>query len=142
MTAPTLRVIHPDDDGGGPEFLELPTQPAPTPPDTRRDVPPLDWAGVMRVPMRGRTATWEIAGPLSPFLSAVFAMAATGDYRWMMGTGIGVAIVVMKADRIVTRGNRWSTTARPPQGGRRRTDEERLRDMADTAGAPGTEHCA
>lgn len=159
MTAPTLRLItgSPDDDGPG--FLEPPTD-TPTPdvptaptgpvpgvapaglaaPD---GAPGVDWVGTVRV---RRTLT-EVAATIAPAFvppaaAAAAWLASGGNPLAMMGVGCGVGVAVMGYDRRRTRGNRWSTLARPPQGGRRRTDAERARDMAATAAPAGTAHRA
>lgn len=143
MTAPTLRVIHPDDDGG-PEFLEPPAQPAATasaaPPVTGPDVPPIDYAGTVRLRRTWQQVAATVAPVFVPPGAAATAWLTTGDPTVMMGVGCAGGVAVMAWDRRRTRENRWSTTARPPQGGRRRTDAERARDMAATTAPAGTVH--
>lgn len=103
--------------------------------------PPLDWAGTVRI----RRSVLEVLATVAPaFVPPVAAAgawaAADGSPLAMMGVGCGVGLLVAAYDRRRTRENRWSTTARPPAGARRRTDAERLQAMAETASADGVVH--
>ncbi len=155
MTVPALRLITtpaPRDDNPA-DFLDLPEPttaqpgaagggaPARAGTGTPDGAPPIDFAGTIRV----RRTIGEVLATVAPAFvppaaAATGWFASGGNPTVMMGVGCGVGVAVMVWDRRRTRCNRWSTTARPPQGGRRRTDEERLRDMAATAAPAGTIH--
>lgn len=142
MTVHALRLAPapaPDDDGPdrgpGREPVAVPVTPD--------GAPPIDYAGTIR---HRRTLAEVLATVAPAFVPPAAAaagwVASAGNPTVMMGVGCGVGVAVMAWDRRRTRENRWSTTARPPQGGRRRTDEERLQAMAATAAPAGAVHRA
>lgn len=93
---------------------------------------PLDLAGTMTLLVGRREAAWPVTAVPAPAVVAAAAWLVTGDPGVMMGLGLGSAAFVMAVDRRVTRAHRWSTNVRAGRG-RRRTDSERLADMAASA---------